>query len=65
MVKTLGNYESMHAELELIIEQLQSGELNLDEAVKKYDRGIQLIAKLEEYLKLAQNNILKIKASLK
>jgi exodeoxyribonuclease VII small subunit len=65
MEKTEDNYESMYTELELIIESLQSGELNLDEAVKNYDRSTVLINKLEKHLKEAQNKVTKIKANLK
>jgi exodeoxyribonuclease VII small subunit len=65
MDKKLESYETMYAELETIIESLQSGELNLDQAVKKYERSKELISKLEEYLDSAQNKITKIKTSLK
>jgi len=65
MEKTEDNYESMYTELELIIESLQSGELNLDEAVKNYDRSTVLINKLKKHLKEAQNKVTKIKANLK
>ncbi len=61
MEKTLDSYEKMYAELEVIIESLQSGELSLDEAVKSYERSKVLVAKLEHLLENAQNKISKIK----
>jgi exodeoxyribonuclease VII small subunit len=65
MVKTEDTYESMYLELDEIIQLLQSGELNLDEAVKKYERSRELIIKLEKHLETVQNKITKIKADLK
>lgn len=65
MEKSLDNYEKMYAELESIIELLQSGELSLDDAVANYERSVELINKLQKYLKEAENKVTKIKASLK
>jgi exodeoxyribonuclease VII small subunit len=65
MAKPSESYESMYQELESIINSLQSGDLNLDEAVTKYEKSKELIAKLEKYLETAQNKITKIKADLK
>jgi exodeoxyribonuclease VII small subunit len=65
MEKSLDSYEVIYAELEAIIESLQSGDLNLDEAVANYERSTELIHKLEKHLKEAQNKITKIKTNLK
>jgi len=65
MEKKLENYEDMYTELEAIIQQLQSGELSLDDAVSKYEKSTVLIDKLEKHLKDAQNKVTKIKANLK
>jgi len=65
MEKKTESYEDLYAELESIIESLQSGELSLDDAVKKYETSIELIKKLEAHLLNAQNKITKIKANLK
>ncbi len=65
MVKPIDSYESMNTELEEIIQLLQSGDLSLDDAVKKYERSNELIFKLEKHLESVQNKITKIKANLK
>lgn len=65
MVKNDDTYESMYLELDEIIQSLQSGELDLDEAVKKYERSRELIKDLEKHLETVQNKITKIKANLK
>lgn len=65
MVVKVDSYETMYGELEEIVESLQSGELNLDEAVAKYERSKELITKLEKHLETVQNKITKIKTNLK
>ena len=65
MVKEDSNYDDMSAELNEIIQSLQSGDSNLDDAVKQYERGIELINKLEKYLKEVENKITKLKTNLK
>ncbi len=65
MDKPTNTYESMYMELESSIQSLQSGELNLDDAVKQYERSIELINKLEKHLETVQNKVTKIKANLK
>lgn len=59
------NYELMYKELEEIVVSLQSSDIDLDSAVKKYERGMALVADLEKYLKEAQNKITKVKAASK
>lgn len=63
MPKTDDNYDEMSEELSDIIQSLQSGESNLDQSVKKYERGIELISKLEKYLKEVENKITKLKTT--
>ena len=65
MDKKPESYEIMYAELESIIQSLQSGELSLDESIKQYERSRELITKLEKHLETAQNKITKIKNNLK
>lgn len=65
MVEKADNYETLYDELQSIIDSLQSGELDLDDAVAKYERSTVLITQLEKHLKEAQNKVTKIKASLK
>jgi exodeoxyribonuclease VII small subunit len=64
MAKSEDNYETLYAELEKNIEALQSGELSLDEAVKNYENSKELIKKLEDHIKKAENTITQIKKQL-
>lgn len=61
--KSNASYKQLSEELETILNELQSGELDIDEAVKKYERGMQVLKALETYLKTAENKVQKIKAS--
>lgn len=56
------SYQDMNAELESILLELQESELDIEVAVKKYERGLELIAVLEDYLKTAENRVTKLKA---
>ncbi len=56
------NYQGLSAELEAILSELQSGELDIDEAVKKYQRGMEIVQELQKYLKEAENKVKKVKA---
>lgn len=44
-------------QLDNIVEQIQSGELNLDDAMKKYKQAETLLKKLEDYLAKAENKL--------
>lgn len=53
------DYKALKAELDALLEAMQSEELDVDEALAKYERGQQLIAELQDYLKTAENKIIK------
>lgn len=55
------SFNELNDELEAIIIELQSGDKDIDEVLKKYERGIELIGKLEKHLSEADNKIRKIK----
>lgn len=57
------NYQELSAELAKIIEWFESDQVNLDEAVIKYEQALVLIAEIENYLKSAENKIKKISIS--
>ncbi len=59
------NYQKLTEELDQILDDLQTGALPFDQAITKYEKGMELIKKLEDELKLAENKITKIQASLK
>jgi len=59
------DYAALNAELEEILAKLQSGELNIDEALPAYERGMALVKELEDYLKTAENKVKSLKSKLK
>ena len=56
------DYKSLNSELDDVLLKLQSDDLDVDEAVKLYERGIAITKELETYLKEAENKVSKIKA---
>lgn len=59
------DYKKVSAELDGILERLQSGELDVDEAIKQYERGMQSLQQLQTYLDTAENSVHKIKTKFK
>ena len=49
------NFEGKLEKLETIVKELESGDLPLDEAVKKYEEGIRLSKEAQGMLKDAEN----------
>jgi len=56
------DYKAMSAELDQVLDKLQTGDLDVEEAVAAYERGMRLAKELETYLKQAENKVTKIKA---
>jgi exodeoxyribonuclease VII small subunit len=61
MNKPNQTYRELNDELDNIMLELQSGELDIDLAVEKYERGMQILKKLETYLTTAENKVKLIK----
>lgn len=59
MTKEL-DYRALSDELETIVLALQQDDIDVDVAMQKYERGLELIAQLEKYLKTAENKIDKL-----
>ncbi len=59
------NYQKLTSELDIVLDELQSGTLSLDDAIARYEKGMQLVSDIQEQLKLAENKITKIQASFK
>lgn len=57
------NYRKLNDELDGILLDLQNGELDIDQAVKKYERGVEIVKQLQSYLKEAQNKVTKVKTN--
>jgi exodeoxyribonuclease VII small subunit len=56
------SYQTLASELDDILLELQQSDLDVDEAVKKYERGLMLIKELEKYLDEAENKVSQLKA---
>lgn len=55
-------YEELRQELDAILDDLQTGALDIDQAVEKYGRGLELVKQLETYLDKAENTVRELKA---
>ena len=51
------NFEEAVAELEKIAQELENGKLNLDDAIKKFEDGMELSKKCTDYLEKAEKKI--------
>jgi exodeoxyribonuclease VII small subunit len=58
--KTSKTYQQMADELNGLIEWFESDSVNLDEAVGKYEQAMELLARMEDFLKTAENKVKKI-----
>lgn len=54
------NFSELNQELESLITDLQTNDLDIDQVIKKYERGIILIDQLEKHLLAAENKIKKL-----
>ena len=50
-------YQELKTELDAILADLQSEELDVDGALTKYKRGLELAKQIEDYLRTAENEI--------
>ena len=55
------DYQKLRAELEEIIAELQSGDLPVDEAMKKHERAEEISSQIEAFLETAENKITELK----
>ena len=58
MVKT---FAELKAELDEVLDSLQADNADIDEALKSYERGMELVGLLEAQLKQAENKVTKLK----
>ena len=56
-------YKELSSELDMVMADLEGGELDIDEAVKCYERGLAIVRELETYLKEAENKVTVLKNS--
>jgi exodeoxyribonuclease VII small subunit len=55
--KNLGSLEKSLAELEALVERLESGELSLQQALKEFERGVKLTRQCQTALKEAEQKV--------
>ena len=63
MAKITENYQSLSTKLDKVIDQLQNGDLDIDQAAEAYEQGMALIKQLELHLKTVENKVKKINKS--
>lgn len=61
MAKNSKKYSNMRIELDEAMSRLESGELDIDEAIAEFKKAQELIEYMEEYLKTAKNSIKQLK----
>ena len=54
------SFEQSMSELQSIVEKLEKGEVNLDEAIEEFQKAMELIRTCDSKLKEAENTISKI-----
>jgi exodeoxyribonuclease VII small subunit len=57
------DYQTLSAELDAIMAELQKDNVDVDDALKHYERGLELVKQLETYLQSAENKITELKAT--
>lgn len=55
------NFEKSYQELEKIVEQFESGDIDLDQSLKEFERGLELAEKLKAKLSEVENKVIEIK----
>ena len=56
------SYQELHEELEAILLKLQRDGVDIDEAIKLYERGQVVVKQLQDYLQTAENKISELQA---
>lgn len=56
------SYQDLETELQGILDWFEGDGFDVDEAVKKYHRGLELVQELENHLKQAENSVRELKA---
>ena len=52
-------FEDLLSELDRIVEELESGELDLEQSIEKYKKGIELSSKCKKMLEDAKAEVIK------
>ncbi len=54
-------YKELQAELDRVLADLQSADLDIDKALNLHKQGQKLVVELEKYLKTAENQVKELK----
>ncbi len=57
-------YRELQADLDKVLDQLQSAELDIDKALELHKQGQELIKQLEDYLQTAKNTVEHLKKNV-
>lgn len=57
MARKIDSYEESYEKLENIINDMEGGELSLDESIKNYEEGVKLLNKLYKKLNSVEGKI--------
>lgn len=63
-IKTNKDYLTLNQELEEIIRQLQADNTTIDDALRLYSQGMELVKQMNAYLQTAHNQLKKIAADV-
>ena len=56
------NFQEAFSELEALVQEFEKGEMDLDDSLKKFERGLELAAQCKERLSVIENKVKEIKA---
>jgi len=55
--KKAADFETALAELEVLVEKMEQGDLSLDESLKQFERGVQLTRSCQQALQEAEQKV--------
>ena len=55
------DYQTLSLKLDEVLEAMQSPDMSVDDAVRLYERGVKLVAQLEEHLQTATNEVAQVR----
>jgi len=59
--KAKPDYQTLSLELDAVLQRLQQSDISVDDAVKLYEKGLQLVGDLETYVSQAENRLEKLR----
>ena len=56
------SYQELKSQLDEVMDKLQSSDLDVDEALKLYQQGLELVLQIEVYLNNVGNSVVELEA---